>query len=957
MTPLSFIREQLWRFTKPKNSEVSNEVDAVDFDVSNILSISYLAKLVDERTKFLNDFFQDKYGIDTSFFLDDLEINDLDSFQNKSEVFESFLQKEIYWLSFPWYLLYSPKTHKKIKWNIAPEINKAAKEGRSKKIPFSFTSLTPALCQCIDFLVQNDFLSLSRMGLDETVIIWNKVSYDMEQIDLWVLEEMLGSFFDLLKRYVSYKQVSWVEDLKNIHIVIDKLILLSWVLNWLNLIDDDIWSRGRVYMNKYREHLMLMFCKVLDKESWFPIPTKKLNTTTLEQGLIEDIYWVNLGFGTSGFYEKSLFKSEYEEKFTPNKRKFFFPFIFSLWKNVFFDNDIVPFQLLLDYILQTDISVVKENSITRFLNGLSKKSVLAIGDENIVFLIENDLESISYVNNLKQEDFVIMKMWKDSWIDLSILSEINDYESFAKIKTIESEEEFSYAFTSLENYKNYFSIKLIQDNLKADLPYIPFNFAEYDELTNFALYDELYQIHPNIVKGDLLQIYEKSNIQEIIAFNKVLLENRDFTNTNEIITNFYSFFPGLDLEDKKLLLQEIFSCLEEEILFLSSILVDVSDYDSTKLIWNISRLLSKEARESIEPWMWEDYILDWIEHALDFSDTSAATRSLNASLFPSVWTNAIMNIYGEEDADYILDRFKNQNTIRNISKIWRVLWAKTSIFTKWLRKEEKLNPDHIDNIYSLLKFFSGFNITHFDDIDKIFTFVAKSEDMQQRIVYLRIFFKDHDMQDYESFKVSVIRYIKNGDKKVLEQYMNNCDRWALLNKRDNYLASIIREWDATKIEMLAESVTAFISSIETSWFWNSSKTSSTWSLNSKWTGAFINLVSKFYINPLKRNSYETGIEYLQRLSSISFDLHGFDSIDDIRSYPNFKSVYQQWLQAYWDTTFSLFSYVNKLWVFMDDAKNWKSDWVSLSWSDAATVYQEALGRAIITFDRKIKFSL
>lgn len=917
-------------------SPVDENATQIKGNTELILSQDTLDNLFFSRTKKLEEFFMQDYNLDVSHILSSSQWIEELSFSDIQEKLNKVIGDSLYPSKELDYLLCNRKTYTKLKtqWVISSGVQEVVMEFRNSKRVFNKRWMSDNVCEGLMFLILNDFLIIKEVAGNTS----GRPSCRINEFDTIALERLYLQLLVFVKEYLYSDENLPPPQTDSVNLLVDKIIVSSKLLSYVN-------AQNARRLKKDTEQILLLLSKLLEEWDWIQT-VSEIDCSRLDQYLLSDIYGVKLNKRLYDFYQDSECKNVIETKFSEKQRRLFLPMIFSFWEDIFFAKDTVPFQKLLDYMLTPNISWEKEKGIVSFLISLWKTSILRIWDEDSVFILKNDLEDIPYWDSITKDDLDFIKDIVLNNLSLSVLKSLN-YQEFKKLQNIEDEETLNYVLSSKDNFDNYSFIGLLLSWLQDDLKYIPSNMKQYGQIQDILWRDKIYEKSAQELKFEIVLIYNYLLFPEMISFHKRITTWKEFADINEILTNFHSRTTQMILNDRDVLLQEIFSHPEEDIVFLSELFWKLENYDFHNFIWKTNLLLRPENREQVDVSISTDYILDRIEHCLSFKQRLFRNKEWNLA-------NNIKSIFWEDDWKYILERFKNRNTLKNIIKVWDCLNGSAQFFSSWLREEPELAPEHIENIYSFLQFFLNFSINHFRDVSKIFTFIAKGENMDKNIVYLYKFFDSHEVKNYSLFKIAVIKYLKyNWNQDYLKNYMNDCDVGLELNERDAIIVEVLNNESPGQKRLLVKELNKLVSRIKEFWFFASSATSSTETNNSKWTGTFIKMISTYYLDYLKQNANESDQEFLSRILSINFNPHDFTSLEDARRSNALKNIHTQVISEYGEREFWFFDFLEELWRFMEEAKMWRKRWGDVTWEDASIIYKQALWKSISFFDKRI----
>ena len=160
----------------------------------------------------------------------------------------------------------------------------------------------------------------------------------------------------------------------------------------------------------------------------------------------------------------------------------------------------------------------------------------------------------------------------------------------------------------------------------------------------------------------------------------------------------------------------------------------------------------------------------------DIVDPPALNQSVNEE-------DELCKVFWDEVWRWIYKKFSKEGNTSDIIqlslRIGKRLNGYGIIFWQWCIEEENLTSGTLENIFSFFHFLFSLKekkITEFNDILKVFNFLAliETDECKRRIrILYQEFIESWKVVEakFDQFKAIVLRYMKNGDEKIIENFL------------------------------------------------------------------------------------------------------------------------------------------------------------------------------------------
>ncbi len=145
---------------------------------------------------------------------------------------------------------------------------------------------------------------------------------------------------------------------------------------------------------------------------------------------------------------------------------------------------------------------------------------------------------------------------------------------------------------------------------------------------------------------------------------------------------------------------------------------------------------------------------------------------------------------------------------KNSQKVVNIFWLLTSHTSKdklidFLR-ENSVEEVFFYNVHAILTFFKDFWIKNFEKIEKLFSFCFKIDSIEERIKFLyeRIHNYVLSLWEEKEFKDIIMKFIKNGDYSVLDEYFFTSSELDSLEIQQKIVGSVTPLWVSEVIRKL-----------------------------------------------------------------------------------------------------------------------------------------------------------
>jgi len=232
-------------------------------------------------------------------------------------------------------------------------------------------------------------------------------------------------------------------------------------------------------------------------------------------------------------------------------------------------------------------------------------------------------------------------------------------------------------------------------------------------------------------------------------------------------------------------------------------------------------------------------------------------------------------IYWEKNTKLLLKNFEDEDDLKYILKIWKILnWYKDD-FVVWIINKKKKNTYNLENILLTFSFFHTKWIKWFYNyqIEEIFEIIINLKKDTNRINFINEnFINSKKIKNPEIFKQAILKYLETWDKKIITIYIKeNSNKIDIVanNDLDSFIVNIVKNGSDNKKKKLARELFKIINIIIENFdagILSSTMNKSSW----QWTGRATNLFRQYLIRPLLKQQTESYINYINRIHIINW---------------------------------------------------------------------------------------
>lgn len=580
----------------------------------------------------------------------------------------------------------------------------------------------------------------------------------------------------------------------------------------------------------------------------------------------EDAFWWLFSNEFLKKLKSSKLKDEFEKIESLDKKRVVLEIVSKKCK-LFLCRKNIPFNKLFNYLVW-DLSDEKYKSILKFF----WENNIEYTEDEYLFILENDLE-----NSLLIENKIFLEktiLWVEKGILLTNIKKLSN-EDLDVLITVEDISEVNflikYFIEDKNNYKNYNKFVKIIENLKEDLSFLH-RFADwYSELEELSKCEFIYIDLESFI-SEIKSTYKEYNFKEIIIRNKALLSWKN--NNIDELNEYYILFNNLDNNILERLLTEIFLLERKYFDYINKVLLvfiwEKNDYEKLLNWWYIELIFKH--KDLIDLLLEEDnngYSLDYLLNEIDKEEWFIITKKNE----PEDIYKWLTLYYTQEDIQIIKSKFNNKNDINFLIKIWKLLNGYRTSFIVWLSVNEYIETKTLENIFFVIHFFYQRNIKSFNRAKKIFDIALALNWETDRLEYIENNFENFIyIENPEEFKWVVLKYLKNGDKSIIEKFILDNKRKVNIvanNDLDNYILWVLNNWSDEEKEKLWKSLSKIVMHLLENF--KQSILSSTVTWNSwVWTWRSTKLFKQYFLRVLLKKDDETYINYLHRIYKINW---------------------------------------------------------------------------------------
>lgn len=576
-----------------------------------------------------------------------------------------------------------------------------------------------------------------------------------------------------------------------------------------------------------------------------------------ENKIIKYIIWKDIWNKLLAEYKNSFFHDTRENNLDIKKRKNILLICFTS-SNYFLDKNKIPYDNLFNYIIKQN-----EEKLEKIEKFLEKYNKIHSSEENLLFIFQNNLEDFEFKKDDLNEDIIFVeKLIIDYKLKSDYICSL-DRKTFDILK--ESGNIISFILENKENWiKKFLKYKSEKEWLKEDKKYIHSSSLFFQKINDLI---EQADIENFFEKYDTL--YNDENFTATLNFNKKVLK----TNPKDkigLLNSFYELFEKIEDDIKKALIEEIFSQSWENISFIYEILIsskwilDNSSFNYTSLTWNIHKIIQQKSLfESVKS---PQEIFDWIKLCIeDWENTQEKKDDKNSQIH-----KYFIELYWEKWDNFLKQKKLSPQEIEQLNHIWEIIKEiYKPILLQHIQENKQIN---LRWLYSLLSFFSNFWIIHFNNFEKIIDFTNENK-IQENINHLYKNFSKYNIVNggREEFKWVVLKYIKNNNQKIINDYLEKekPQEIEIKNNYDAQLLEILKKWNEKEINELWQKIEKMINSLIS--LFNPRRTSSMKNNKTgRWSWTFTEIIDNYFIRRLKKEENESYLDYIERIYIFSW---------------------------------------------------------------------------------------
>lgn len=331
---------------------------------------------------------------------------------------------------------------------------------------------------------------------------------------------------------------------------------------------------------------------------------------------------------------------------------------------------------------------------------------------------------------------------------------------------------------------------------KEKLKFLPSKHPWYEEALKSL--DSLWiYTNPEILSARIEEIFsqeygENESIKSIIEQNQKLVFQRFFPDIWLLLNEIFFLFSEVWKKYRIKFLWEIFSYKnsDEDILFfigiLQKVIHDKQDFNIRKLIGKVSIFIDVCRNHHLnEKTTYDNDTLEIIFIYLRESDIAQKTQAIIWDVKQeALWYDQrdILEVFWTQIGNPLVEKIEQSWTTEHywlIARIGKILNGYNQEFASWYIQEEWVTINALENIASFFHFLFSLSekkIKQFNDIGKIFRFLSPidSTECRRRIQVLYEYFITSGKiseTEFEWFKNTILRYMKNGDSTIIDNFL------------------------------------------------------------------------------------------------------------------------------------------------------------------------------------------
>lgn len=611
----------------------------------------------------------------------------------------------------------------------------------------------------------------------------------------------------------------------------------------------------------------------------------RIKNRNIEVELLSDIIWEKTNSDFSNKFWESNIKNDLENNKKEIRDKVLI--ILNLRNDLLHSSSENE---LYSYLINQDKS--KLDIIINFL----KSSNEQFKHSDLLFIFKNDLEK-SFLSQKKERiEKVIFR--EENWITIDELKNIDCFQ-FEVLFCIQPVLEVRRLVdkilwsNDIDIWNDYLLFLEEKKTLEENLDFLHGSFIwykEYIELINldFNKFNSGKQ-YLSIVNNT----YKKYNIEETIKRNKWLLSLYD-CDIDELDT-YYLTFDFLEEEMK----YELLEGMSSNISYLKNIFWnhEYNDIDIVRINkwWYLKKIVRNQELVGL---LIEFDVEITIKEILDEIDVEEGRVPviIKEGGNSNVIKKDLITIYWESEYKMISEIGLPTKWLEYLAKIWKLLNWNKYLFVIWLKTIQTIEIYNLENIFTSIFFLSKKWVFVFENINGFFNLCKKLPEKSEEITFLYKKFRDiWDIKDTKAFGRIIIMYLRTKDKTIIENYINDINKWDLSPKNlmDLELKRIFYEWEIDEKNKLGENLALFVNKLLNEL--TPISLSSTKNLNSWiWTGTATRRLRKYYLKWLSIKRWEDYIEYLERVFIINWQKISPLTLHEISWSFRLKTLFDVW---------------------------------------------------------------
>lgn len=390
------------------------------------------------------------------------------------------------------------------------------------------------------------------------------------------------------------------------------------------------------------------------------------------------------------------------------------------------------------------------------LESIGKDDIIQLGNKCIEYTEKNTTPQAKY--------------------NLSFLSEV-DYKVFQTVLSL-PEEEIAYISQNPEKLDDYIQIPQILQNLENDLFFLPKEHSQFVPLTQLLEYISPRKNSSDELKKTIKKHYAIDGCYRIILAVRNALWTWEDEKLHRMLKALFPYISDCSIEFQENIISEF---------------AKLGEYYKEKYLIAIRNQSRDENRFHIEKVCWKleifahfayDQDPDWTDIDLIYELFQLEYANITFQEDQNIWEEEkgieerILECYGEEFWERLLESFSCEASLEIIVSIGEKLEEyMRQIFVAFLELQE-LDSDILSKKWYILEsviiFLKRNWVRSLKDTDLFFKYCWQIEDISE-VEELYTFFPEPLTREseYKSFLDVVMKYIKNRDISILENYLNS----------------------------------------------------------------------------------------------------------------------------------------------------------------------------------------